>query len=247
MQEIITSLENDKIKGWSKLHEKKYRDQSNQFIVEDKHLVEQAIKYNQLVTLILLDGVDLEFNGPKYYVTAAVMRKLSQQDSCAKMIGICRKLERNELTERIIILDNVQDPGNIGTIIRTAVAFGFETIILGHGCCDLYNEKLIRSTEGLIFLVNIITADLEIIIPDLIMNGYDLWTTDVNNGQDLKTIPNAKKIGIVLGNEGQGVSLSLQNKIAHKIKINHYKNCESLNVAVAAGIIMYQLGCDTNE
>ena len=158
---IITSVNNDKIKDICKLNEKKYRDITNTFLIEGEHLVREAICSNLLKELIVLDGVNISFDGPIIYVNDKVMKKISCMDSYPKVMGICYKKKEEDIGKRVLILEDIQDPGNLGTIIRSSMAFDVDTIILSKKCADLYSSKVIRSTQGMIFHINIITRDIE--------------------------------------------------------------------------------------
>ena len=155
---VITSLMNEKVKNWTKLNQKKYRDLTDTFLIEDLHLITEALKYNLVEEIISLN--DEEYDVPCYKVTEEIMNKISSQSSGAKIIAVCKKINKDKIGNKILLLDNIQDPGNLGTIIRSAVAFNIETIVLSNDCVDLYNSKVIRSTEGMLFNINIIRKDL---------------------------------------------------------------------------------------
>ena len=193
---MISSLSNEKIKNIAKLNEKKYRDQTGLFIVEGPHLV------NEAKMLDLLEEV-YSINGEGINVSIDVMKKICNTDTPTSIIGICRKLNKEEITNRILILDRIQDPGNMGTLIRSAVSFGFDTIVLSKGCVDIYNPKVVRSSQGALFKVNIIYADIIEFISKL--EEYDVYGTSLVNGIPLQNIKPKEKMAIILGNEGQGV------------------------------------------
>ena len=124
----ITSLDNAKIKYLEKLKQKKYRDSEKLFLIEDEHLVNEALKLG-VVKEIYTTNKELSFDVPTIYITDKIMRNLSDQDSGAKLIAVCKELEKREIKGNILVLDRLQDPGNLGTIIRSAVAFNFDTIV----------------------------------------------------------------------------------------------------------------------
>ena len=238
---IITSLENNKIKKYLKLKNKKNRDEDKLFIVEGEHLVEEAIKNDLLFDLLVLENYECKIDFPYTIVSNSVMKKLSDMDSLPKVIGIVKMKESNKtLGNHILILDDIQDPGNLGTIIRSSVAFNVTDIILGLGCVDLYNDKVIRSTQGLMFNINIVRCDIKEIILDLKNKGYLILGTNVNDGEDVSTIVTSK-YALVMGNEGNGVKTEIQELCDKNIYIEMNKNCESLNVGVATSIILYEL------
>ena len=238
--EIITSLQNNKIKELSKLNTKKYRDESNYFLVETNHLVKEAYKTNQLKEILCLESFNNDMDIPVTYISKEVMNKLSSIKSPSEVIGVCKKFKTKEYGKRLILLDGIQDPGNLGTIIRSAASFNFDTVVLGLNTVDLYNDKVIRATEGMIFHQDVIQKDLKEFILELKNNNYYIYTTDVESGKILNDIDFKQKIAIIIGNEGNGVSdiLSLADETLY-IPMN--KKCESLNASVASSIIMYEV------
>lgn len=239
---IITSLENKEIKRITKLKSKKYRDELQEFIVEGEHLVEESYKNKVLKKIILLENTDIDIDVEKIYVNHDVMKKISNLDSPPKVIGICKLLEEKEIGDRVLILDGIQDPGNLGTIIRSAVAFNIDTIILSNDTVDMYNSKVIRSTQGMLFYINIIRTDLMEVLPELKKNNYTLYTTNVTNGTDIKKCEKHNKFALIVGNEGNGVSKKVSDYADYTIYIKTNNNVESLNVAVATSILLYELG-----
>ena len=157
------------------------------------------------------------------------------------MIGICKKIESNDIGNKVLILDQIQDPGNLGTIIRSAVAFSFDTIILSNDSVDLYNSKVIRASQGMIFNLNIKRCNLTDIIPKLKKENYKIFGTRVTGGNDIKSIEKNNKFAIIMGNEGNGLSLDIQKLCDEFIYIKMNEKCESLNVGVATSIILYEL------
>lgn len=235
----IESLNNSKVKNWAKLKEKKHRDEANLFLVEGDHLLNSAMVKSRIVEIISTDET-MEIPGiPFYLVTDSIMKKLSSQVSSTKVIGVCKKLEEQEINGNVCLLDNIQDPGNLGTIIRSAVAFNVNTLILSNDTVDLYNEKVIRASEGMIFHLNIIRTDLASIIKELKEKNYKIYGTDVLKGTNLKEITFPNKTAIIIGNEGKGMSEDLKKECDKLIHINI--NCESLNAGVAASIIFYEV------
>jgi TrmH family RNA methyltransferase len=177
---MIESLNNDRIKEYTKLNQKKYRDDTNMFIIEGTHLVEEAFKNN-----IVVDAFSLDDKYTK--VSEEVMKKLSNLDTPPKYLAVCNKIEEKDINGNVLILDGVQDPGNLGTIIRSSIAFNIDTIILSNDSVDLYNTKVLRATEGMIFNINIIRRDLNEILPNL-KDKYTIYTTNVVNGTNLSDI-----------------------------------------------------------
>lgn len=237
----ITSVTNQKVKDWVKLQQKKYRNQEGLFLIEGEHLLEEAMKQNIVEIVILRKDSNIQVNFSNiYYVSDEVMKKISTNVSLVDVIAVCHSIEQKEvISDKIIVLDGVQDPGNVGTIIRTAVSFGYQTLYLSEKSVDLYNDKLIRSTQGALFQLMIQQVDIVKKIKELKLDGYKVYVTALQDATELsKTIVEEKAI-IVFGSEGQGVSEEVSKLADYKVKIE-MDTFESLNVAVAAGIVLYQ-------
>lgn len=230
---MIESVNNEKIKYYSKLNTKKYRDSEGLFIVEGEHLVLEAEKLGIVKEIFSLNGE----KGIK--VTEAVMGKLSNLSSIPNILAICKKIEEKEINGNILLLDNIQDPGNLGTIIRSAVAFGIDTIVASNDTVDVYNTKTLRSSEGMIFHINYLKRDLVKFI-EATKGMYTYYTTNVNEGADISNLNIDKPYAIVMGNEGAGVSSLVASKCDKSLYIPMSDKCESLNVAIATSIILYE-------
>lgn len=238
---IYSSVHNDKIKELKNLNNKSSRDEKGLFLVEGEHLIIEAYKKNLLKEIIVLDNYNIDINVPKIVVTENVMKYISSLTTIPKIIGVCQKINNNKIGNKVLILDNVQDPGNLGTIIRSSVAFNIDTIILSKDTVDIYNSKVIRASQGMIFNIDFLIDDLEKIIKTLKEKNYKILSTDVKNGKSLNMLANISKVAIIMGNEGNGVSEKLKKLSDDFLYININKNCESLNVAVATSIILYEL------
>jgi len=238
--QLITSLNNNRIKEISKLNTKKYRDESEYFLVEGDHLVNEAYKKNQLKEIFVLEDYNIDLDVKTTYITEEVMKKISKQVSISKVLGVCKKFKPLTYGKRLIVLDNLQDPGNLGTIIRSAASFNFDTVVLSNTCVDLYNDKVIRASEGMIFNVDVIRVNLDDFIDEIKKNNYTVYATDVRDGKNLCDVEISEKFAIIIGNEGNGVG-DIKNKADQNIYIPMNKKCESLNAAVASSIIMYEL------
>ncbi|MCI5879653.1 MAG: RNA methyltransferase [Bacillales bacterium] len=238
---MYSSIQNEKIKSIKKLREKKYRDIEGLFIVEGKNLVMEAYKNNLLKTLIVLDNSSFNLSIETIRVSENVMKYLSELNTPNEIMGICYKKKEENISGNILILDNIQDPGNLGTIIRSAVAFSISTIIVSPDTVSIYNSKVLRSTQGLLFDVNIIVRDISGAIDDLKQNGYKIYGTKVDNGKNLKDIDSTNKYAVIMGNEGSGVNKDILDKCDEYIYIPMNEKCESLNVGVATSIILYEM------
>lgn len=238
---IYTSIENEHIKEIKKLNQKKYRDLNNKFIIEGEHIVNEAIKANIVEEILLLEGNKIDYKGKVNFVTIKVLKYITELDNPSKVIAVCKKTNNVIKGNHLLALDNIQDPGNLGTIIRSAVAFDIDTIILSQNTVDLYNSKVLRSTQGMIFNINIVVSDLEKEIKELKNKNYKILTTKVDGGKLIKNIEKKEKFVIIIGNEGNGVSEQLQKLSDEYIYIKMNEKCESLNAAVATSIILYEL------
>ncbi len=238
----ISSVNNDFVKEVSKLKLKKYRDETNTFLIEGEHLLKEALKKKIVNTIIVLENYPYETDLEKVTVTKEVMKKLSDNVSIPNIMAIVKKEEDTHLGNKVIILDRLQDPGNLGTIIRSATAFNFDSIILSDDTVDLYNPKVVRATQGMLFNISIIRGDIKEKIQKLKEKDYLILGTKVDGGSSIKDYKVHKKFALVIGNEGQGISEEILNLCEDYLYINMNKKCESLNASVAASILMYELG-----
>ena len=238
---LITSKDNNRIKQIRKLLNKKYSLEKGLFVVEGENLVEEAIKNNLLTDLFVLVGNECKYNFKYDEVTYDVMKSISDLKSTPRILGIAKIKESKEIGNRIILLDDIQDPGNAGTIIRNAVAFGVDTVIFSKTSVSPFNEKTLRSTGGMIFNINIIIDDLSNIISNIKDKNIKVIGTSLNTSKSLETLEKIDNFAIIFGNEGNGVSKEILQLCDDVIKINMSNKCESLNVSVSSGIILYNL------
>lgn len=235
------SIENKNIKLYKKLGQKKYRDSEKLFIIEGEHLVKEALKKNVVKEILVLENKQFDLTNDYNLVTNKVMRYLTDLDTVPVVIAVCHKLEPQEINGSVIALDNIQDPGNLGTIIRSALAFNIDTILLSEDTVDLYNSKVIRASQGMLFHVNIVQTNLYNEILKLKEKGYKIMTSLKSDKKSQKNLEKKDKFVIIMGNEGNGVKKELTELSSYDITIKTNPDCESLNVAVAASIIMYEL------
>ncbi len=236
-----TSINNEKIKELKKLNDKKYRDEQNMFLIEGEHLVLEAHKAGMLKTLIKDKNTSFNLKVETLEVTEQILKSISTLSNPPKVIGVCNKIKEKEISNKILILDNIQDPGNLGTIIRSSVAFNIDTIVLSNDSVDLYNSKVIRGTQGMIFNVNIIRRNLFEFIKDIKKMGYKIIGTSVVEGKNIKKLEKYEKVAIIVGNEGNGITKELFPLVDENIYIKMNEKCESLNIGVATSIILYEL------
>ena len=241
---FISSLDNDKVKSYIKLKDRKYRKKTRTFIVEGIHSVLEAYRNNSIIEVILEKDEVLPIDAPCVYVTKEIINKISSTESPSNVMALCKmKDENSELGNKVLLLDNIQDPGNLGTIIRSAKAFNVDTIVLSPDTVDIYNPKVVRSTQGIMFHINFIVSDLKPIILKLKENEVPIFGTNVEYGIDVKTLneKDKSKYALIMGNEGNGINNEVAELCDKFIYINMNDKVESLNVAVATSIILYEM------
>lgn len=258
--QVISSKDNEIIKNIKKLKEKKYRDLENSYIVEGLKMIKEAIKENANIKQIIIceecihDGEldkDTLYEIAKYnliYVTKKVFDQITEVKTPQGIIAVIEKKEKKASDIRaidysqdiIVALDDLQDPGNLGTILRTVDSANLNQIILSKNCADPYNPKVVRSTMGAIFRVNIIQVDnLKEELENLKNNNFDIMVTSLDTQKSIYDVNYNKKV-IVIGNEANGVSKEVQAIADEKVKIPMLGKTESLNASVATGIIIYE-------
>lgn len=242
---VITSLDNEKVKGWVKLQQKKYRDITNTYIVEGMHLVLEAFKANVALELIVLEDEIIPLDLPYTYVSSDILKKISTMETPSTIMAVCKKNDGDKIIgNKVLLLDEVQDPGNLGTIIRSAVAFNIDTIILSENTVDLYNPKVLRATQGMYCHINIIKLDAVSAINLMKNDNYVIYGTNVEYGIDVRDLKDSdkSKFCLIMGNEGNGVRLDIQKMCDRNLYINMNSAVESLNVGIACSILLYELG-----
>ena len=195
---VYTSIDNKKIKELKKLNMKKYRDESNLFLIEGEHLVLEAYKKGVLKELLLEETTKLNLDVDTSYLSRNVIKYLSELDNPSNIIGVCEKMSEQKLGDRVLVLDDIQDPGNLGTIIRSAVAFNVNSIVVSTNTVDIYNSKVIRASQGMVFNINIIKRDLNKFIPEIKNNNYKIYATKVDGGKSLKGLEIENKFAIIM-------------------------------------------------
>ena len=232
----ITSSSNEKIRDAVKLNQRKYREVLGKFLAEGPHLVELAVK-SGLCEVIFATDASLSFEEvPVWTVTQEVMSKLSDVQSPQGIVAVCRMPKPKALPNKLLLLDGIQDPGNLGTLLRSALAFGF-TGVIAENTVDFYSPKVLRATQGATFSLTLMDLPLVEFMTE--HSEYTYYGTSLD-GQDLdKVKPNAKKIALILGNEGSGIRKELLAKTLSNIRID-IQGIESLNVAIAGSILMYE-------
>jgi len=237
----IKSRQNDKIKYCLALKKPSFRNEEKKFLIEGFHLLEMALKAGVVEEIFTTKEVsDIPHNINVYYVTSEVLEKISSTKSPQGVVAICKmKSIKKVCSNKVLFLDDVSDPGNVGTLLRTALAFGYNDVIVTDKCASIYNEKVVQSSQGSIFDLNIIKNE-EDVVKNLKNDGYQVIATEIKGSLIINELkPNSKHI-LVLGNEAHGVSQTMLDVADVRIRID-INNIESLNVGVAGGIAMYQL------
>lgn len=237
---LYSSINNPKIKELAKLKQKKYRDKQGLFLVEGAHLVKEAYESGFLEELLILEDKEFSLDTKTSYITKNVLKYLSDVETPVGIIGVCKFKNTTITGNKLLILDSVQDPGNLGTIIRSSAAFNIDTIIINDKCADPYSDKVIRSSQGMIFKTNIVKKDLYDYLKE-IKGKIPIFGTKVTGGKNIKNIEKFQTFAIIMGNEGKGVDEKLLNLCDEYLYIPMNSKCESLNVGVATSIILYEL------
>ena len=252
----ISSKENELIKHIKKLKDKKERDISNEYVIEGIKLIQEAIQENvNIKQIIVCDDCDKTESIPKdlmyeiakydcIYVTKKIFKYISEVQEPQGILAVIEKNNTDreiDYTQDIIVaLDDVQDPGNLGTILRTVDSIGLTQILVSKGTADSYNPKVVRSTMGAIFRIKIIECeDLEKILKEIKKHKFKIVVTSLQTENTIYEINYNKKV-IVIGNEAKGVEQKIQQIADEKIKIPMLGKTESLNASVATGIVLYE-------
>ncbi len=245
----IESTQNPRVKQWKKLQTKKERNKTGLFLIEGIHLIEEALKYKAYVKeLIVREGTEYSLLDARdidiFEVTEEIMNTVSDTETPQGIAAVCGMKGTapiNIATAKLLLIDNVQDPGNLGTMIRTADAVGMDAVILGEGCVDLYNGKVIRATQGSLFHIPIMDGDLEVWIKRLNVIGVPVYGTALEGARNFKEIESQEHFALLVGNEGNGVDPNLLKQTDDNLYIPIYGQAESLNVSIATGILLYHL------
>lgn len=246
---LITSKDNSKIKEIKKLKEKKYRKTA--FIVEGIKMLKEAISEKaEIDTIIIREDTELDFKLDSelekkvIHVTKNVFETISDVVSPqGVLVVINKKIDDNKINQYadyILALDGIQDPGNLGTIIRTADSANIKQILVSKDTVDSYSPKVVRSTMGAIYRVKIIECeDLAKTLKSLQTTGFEIVTTDLHTDKSIYDMNYNKKI-VVIGNEANGVTPEIRELSNYRVKIPMLGKTESLNAAVATGIMIYE-------
>ena len=246
LMNIITSKSNNGIKKVKKLHQKKYRTES--YLIEGWHLYEEAVKYQAPIeqVFVIEEYVDRVMEGTKItLVTPEVLADLADSKTPQGIVAEIRldlSPQLNLKDGRYLFLEDVQDPGNVGTMIRTADAAGYDAVLLTDQSADLYNMKTLRSMQGSHFHLPLIRMKKEALCQLIEESQLSLYATTLSKDSvDYRNLVPSTSFVLVMGNEGQGISSEMVKKADKLVHITMPGQAESLNVAVAAGILMFAL------
>ncbi|MFJ9291390.1 TrmH family RNA methyltransferase [Bacillus halotolerans] len=243
----IESAKNQKVKDWKKLHTKKERTKTNTYLIEGEHLVEEALKSPGAVKEILVkDEADISPNldmGIQCYVLSEdAFSAVTETETPQRIAAVCYMPEEHLAPpKRVLLIDAVQDPGNLGTMIRTADAAGLDAVVLGDGTADAFNGKTLRSAQGSHFHIPVVRRNLQSYVDELKAEGVKVYGTALQNGAPYQDISPSGSFALIVGNEGAGVDAGLLEKTDLNLYVPLYGQAESLNVAIAAAILMYHL------
>ena len=253
--QIITSKDNENIKSIKKLKERKYRDLNNEYIIEGIKILKEAIQEKAVIKKIVIceeclanNIIDekLLYEIAKYdclYVSKKIFEGLTDVSKPQGILAVVEKNNKKDINyneDIIVALDGLQDPGNLGTILRTLDSANLSQVVVSKDTVDAYNPKVVRSTMGAIFRVNIVEAEnLKETLKEMKRHKYKVMCTDLTASKNIYEIDYYKKI-LVIGNEANGISKELLDMADEKIIIPMLGKTESLNASVATSIIVYE-------
>jgi TrmH family RNA methyltransferase len=258
-ENYLSSVSNPRVKEWAKLLERKYREREGKFLLEGVHLVKEALEAGWPLEVVAFDeGSDVLESFEKYInieqgalpswipVSPEIIAKCSEMETPQPIFAIAlkRPTEKEELFRSdwslVAVLDGVQDPGNVGTIVRSAAACGATAVVLGKGTADLYNPKTIRATMGALFHVPVLEADLTVLLPEAKGQGIAVAGTSLQASYSCYDYDFRRSIWLVFGNEGSGMTPSVSALVDDNLIIPMTGRAESLNVAMAATVLLFE-------
>lgn len=250
----ILSNQNNRVKAWAKLATKKGRQENRTYLLDGWHLVEEAIKANAKFHAVMateaqmaLHLSDVPHGVPAFEISEEVAKHIAGTNTPQ---GIFAEISLPEKTfdpsyvhdGAWLLLDNVQDPGNVGTLVRTADAAGFKGVVIGAGTADVYSPKVVRAMQGSQFHLEVLSGDLTVWTEALSANGLPVYGSQLNeSAKSYRSIEPSTQFGLIVGNEGQGMSDELASKTTANLYIPIQGQAESLNVGIAGGILMFSL------
>lgn len=249
--EYIASPKNDHIKAAKKLTVKKYQKQGAAYLLEGWHLVQEALASGQVPRRIyatekFVEARELrEVYDSVTEISPEVAKHLSETETPQGIFAVMDRVPGtldDSFHGQYLLLDGIQDPGNVGTLVRTADAAGIETVLFGDGTADAFNPKVVRAMQGSQFHVNIVTTSLSPIIAKLKQAKIPVYGTELNvNAKSYREVEPSSQFALIVGNEGNGMQEALLHATDTNLYIPIKGKAESLNVAIAAGIVMFHL------
>ncbi|MUV39372.1 putative tRNA/rRNA methyltransferase YsgA [Lentibacillus sp. JNUCC-1] len=243
---MITSKKNEQVKQWKKLQTKKGRGQTGLFWIEGFHLVEEAVASDWEVHHIIV-GENVQLSSiyadyPNTAVAEHVFDYLAETRQPQRIAAVVKMKQHEAVAgKNILLIDAVQDPGNLGTMIRTADAAGFDGVVAGANSVDMFNDKVIRATQGSLFHIPVVQQDLLTAIGQLKKNDFKVWAAALEGAETYTMVQPSEKTALLVGNEGAGISQTLLEKADTVVSIPIRGQAESLNVSIAAAILMYYI------
>lgn len=248
--ENITSTSNEKIKFYAKLNQKKFRDETGLFLLENFKLIQEAInRHEKIETIIIRTDAEKKYQNiinqfdNIILVSQPVFNKISDTVTSQGIIAVIKKPQEktlNDIQGKTLVLDRIQDAGNVGTLMRSCLGFEFNNVVL-IDCASPFSPKVIRSCGGSIFSLNLVETSESELISHIKSNNFAVFSADMQ-GENLYKIKNIpSNIMVIVGNEGQGVSDNLSKASTHIVSIPMSKKLESLNAGVSGSIIMSYL------
>ena len=238
----ISSKQNNKIKQLGKYKNNAFRSEKKEYLVEGFHLLKMGLEMNLIKEIYTLKEIEnIPSSIDQYIVSEEILEKISSYKNNQGVIALCKMKECDDIKgDKVLYLDGVSDPGNMGTILRSALAFDYKDVILSSSCASIYNEKVLQSAQGAIFKLNILKDEDDRIIASLKEEGYAILATLIDGDIELKEYKERNKHVLILGNEAHGISEKIKNMADYKIRLD-IKNIDSLNVAIAGALFMYFL------
>lgn len=254
---MITSKDNEKIKYLKKLSQKKYRDKTGQFLVENLVIINDAICSGFIPSDLFISNELVKKGRDKieyildkfpnhFLIDENVNKSFSSLDTPSGICAIFDRIDRKiDFSHHVVYLNGVSDPGNLGTILRTALAFGFKDMVVDENCADIYNPKTIQASKDAIFKLRI-EKDENLVLFDEIQKKMKVYATSMQ-GKDLESLKMTDNFCMVFGNESQGVSPEILKKVDGTVAIRMRGEIESLNVAISAGIILNSISSGLSD
>ncbi len=249
---VKIDTENKLIKDIKKLHLKKYRIEEKKFLIEGWKLVKEAVKSIFSIHMIIISEsaeeewkrsyIKESYRGNVYIIKDSIFKSMCQTETPQGIIAVIfsKNFKFDITTEVYVYLDSIQDPGNMGTIIRTSHAAGITGVIASKGCVDILNDKVIRASMGSIFHVPYFIDEGFYYLSTLKDSGYRVIAGSLNSKKDFYDIDFTGKVVIIFGNEGKGITDKALSFVNEDFRIPMPGGAESLNVSVASGIIIYE-------